>query len=89
MGFGDVKYMAMIGALLGWRGVLLTFVVACLLGSVFGILKLAVLRRMGYAPFGPFLSAGALAMLFGSTYVDRAIQAYMDLIRGLGNPGLR
>jgi leader peptidase (prepilin peptidase)/N-methyltransferase len=88
MGLGDVKYMAMIGTLLGWRGVLLTFVVACVLGSVFGILKLVVLRRMGYAPFGPFLSLGALALLFWSRHVDRAIQAYMDLIRGLGRPGI-
>src|SRR5882672_67348 len=29
MGFGDVKYMAMIGAVLGWWGVLLSFVIAC------------------------------------------------------------
>ena len=83
MGLGDVKYMAMAGALLGWRGVLLTFVVACLFGSVFGIGRFVAVRRMGYVPFGPFLSLGALAMLFGSSWVDRAIRAYLEFCRGL------
>ena len=77
MGFGDVKYMAMVGAVLGWRGVLLTFVIACLWGSLFGIGKVIVTRRMGYVPFGPFLSVGALTMLFFAPLVDRAIQAYL------------
>jgi leader peptidase (prepilin peptidase)/N-methyltransferase len=77
MGFGDVKYMAMIGSLLGWRGVLLTFVLACLAGSLFGIGKYLAVRRMGYVPFGPFLSVGALAMLFWSPLVDAALHAYL------------
>ncbi len=77
MGFGDVKYMAMIGSILGWRAVLLTFVLACLAGSVFGIGKYAVVRRMGYVPFGPFLSFGALFMLFWPGLIDAALQGYL------------
>jgi leader peptidase (prepilin peptidase)/N-methyltransferase len=78
MGFGDVKFMAMAGAVLGWRGVLLTLLVACLWGSLFGIGKLIVTRRMGFVPFGPFLSVGALTMLFAPGAVDRALRAYMN-----------
>jgi len=77
MGFGDVKYMAMIGAVLGWRGVLLSFVIACLAGSIFGIGKFIAVRRMGYVPFGPFLSLGALAMLFWTPLVGAALNAYL------------
>ena len=77
MGLGDVKYMAMIGSVLGWRGVLLTFVLACLTGSIFGIGKYAAVRKIGYVPFGPFLSLGALTMLFWSGLVDDALQAYL------------
>ncbi|HLY09871.1 MAG TPA: A24 family peptidase, partial [Planctomycetota bacterium] len=77
MGFGDVKYMAMIGSVLGWWGALLTFVLACLAGSLFGIGKYAAVRRMGYVPFGPFLSLGALGMLFWSPLVDAALHAYL------------
>jgi len=66
MGGGDVKLLAMIGALLGWQGVIFTIFSASLLGTVVGLgvmvharsnLKLAV-------PFGPFLATGALAYIF-------------------------
>ena len=78
MGFGDVKFMAMVGAVLGWKGVLLTLLLACLFGSIFGIAKLIVLRRMGYVAFGPFLAAGALVMLFWAPFVLEVIDAYMQ-----------
>lgn len=83
MGFGDVKFMAMAGAVLGWRGVLLALLVACLWGSVFGIGKLIVTRRMGFVPFGPFLSAGALTLLFAPGAVDRGLHAYLEFNRSL------
>lgn len=84
MGLGDVKYMAMVGAVLGWRGVLLAFMLACLFGSIFGIGRFIAVRRMGYVPFGPFLSGGALVMLFASCWVDRAIGLYKDWVLRLG-----
>jgi leader peptidase (prepilin peptidase)/N-methyltransferase len=37
MGFGDVKFMAMIGGFTGWQGVLGTIAIASMTGSVFGI----------------------------------------------------
>jgi leader peptidase (prepilin peptidase) / N-methyltransferase len=83
MGFGDVKYMAMIGAVLGWRGVLFTLILACLVGSVVGIVKRVATGTMGYVPFGPFLSVGALVMLLWSDWVDRARFAYVAMLRGL------
>lgn len=79
MGLGDVKFMAMAGAVLGWRGVLLTLGVACLFGAVFGIGKVIVTRRMGFVPFGPFLAVGALTLLFVPGGVDAALGAYMNL----------
>lgn len=79
MGFGDVKFMAMVGAVLGWRGVLYTFLIACLLGSLYGLGKVIVTRRMGFVPFGPFLSAGALTVLFWTPFVDQAIAWYLQL----------
>jgi leader peptidase (prepilin peptidase)/N-methyltransferase len=81
MGLGDVKYMAMVGALLGWKGVLFTFLIACLCGALFGIGKLLAVRRMGYVPFGPFLSLGALVMLFWPHLVYRALRWYMALFQ--------
>ena len=77
MGLGDVKFMAMAGAVLGWRGVLCTLMVACLCGAVFGVGRVIVTRRMGFVPFGPFLAVGALTLLFVPGGVNAAIGAYL------------
>lgn len=63
MGFGDVKFLGMIGAFLGWRGALLSLFVACLSGAVIGVLH-RLLTREAMIPFGPFLALGAVASLF-------------------------
>ncbi len=66
MGGGDVKLLAMIGALTGWQGVLFTILVGSAVGTVCGLIvmqrqksdmKLAI-------PFGPFLSIGAIVYIF-------------------------
>lgn len=44
MGFGDVKLLAMIGAFLGWKGVLGTLMIGSLVGSVIGISTIVLLR---------------------------------------------
>lgn len=65
MGGGDIKMMAMIGAFLGWRGVLLTLFLGALLGTlIFLPLKLAGKQKL--VPFGIFLAIGAAACwIFG------------------------
>ncbi|HTM27126.1 MAG TPA: prepilin peptidase [Vicinamibacterales bacterium] len=72
MGFGDVKMLAMVGAVLGLKLVMLVFVLASILGGVIGIVLLAG-RRADMAtrlPFGTMLAAGALAAsLYGDTLV--------------------
>ncbi|NLO32109.1 MAG: prepilin peptidase [Candidatus Hydrogenedentes bacterium] len=53
MGFGDVKLLAMIGAFLGWRGVLGTLVIASVLGSVVGFALILYFRFKGEAEQKP------------------------------------
>lgn len=58
MGGGDIKMMAMVGAFLGWPGVLLTIFLGAFLGSVIFVpLSLAGNKKL--VPFGIFLSLGA------------------------------
>ncbi len=66
LGGGDIKFLAMIGAFLGWQPVLLTLFLASVSGSIIGILLLVLkfLQRGHYIPFGPFLAAGAFVSLF-------------------------
>jgi len=61
LGMGDVKMLGMIGAFLGWPLMLLTLVLASLLGSIVGV-GLLVTRRgdmKAALPFGTFLAVGA------------------------------
>ena len=66
MGGGDVKLLAMIGAFLGWKGVLFTIFSGSLVGTIIGVtIMVAQGKDSKYAiPFGPFLSMGALLYLF-------------------------
>ena len=73
MGGGDIKLLAMIGAFLGWKPVLLTVVLGGMLGALVGVALIAarVIAREAYIPFGPFLSlAAAVAMLYGPEILD-------------------
>jgi leader peptidase (prepilin peptidase) / N-methyltransferase len=73
MGMGDVKMLAMIGAFLGWKAVLVTMVLASLSGAIVGVVLLTARKgNMQYAlPFGTFLSAAALvASFFGDGLID-------------------
>jgi leader peptidase (prepilin peptidase) / N-methyltransferase len=70
MGRGDLKFLAAIGAFLGWRAVLFSLFAGSLLGSVIGLVTLVVGKPVWSAklPFGPYLAFGALAwMFFGET----------------------
>ncbi|HEX2163052.1 MAG TPA: prepilin peptidase [Thermoanaerobaculia bacterium] len=79
MGLGDVKMLAMVGAFLGWRGVLVTLFFASLAGSAVGLALIAA-RRGGMQsrlPFGVFLAAGAAVALFwGRALVDAYLAAW-------------
>lgn len=78
MGFGDVKLMGLLGAVLGWQPVLLSIFIACLLGSVIGI-TMRLRSGSQHIPFGPFLCAGAISLVFWGDHVDRGLEWYQSL----------
>ena len=59
MGGGDIKMMAMVGAFVGWQGVLLTIFLGALLGSLVFV-PLLLVGQKKLVPFGIFLSIAAL-----------------------------
>jgi len=79
MGGGDVKMLAMIGAFLGWKLVLVTLVLSSVLGSIIGLIVIALRKGgMKYAlPYGTFLALGALvASLAGDAIVNWYVGLY-------------
>jgi leader peptidase (prepilin peptidase)/N-methyltransferase len=80
MGGGDVKLLAMIGAFLGWKAVILTILLSSLIGSISGVIVMVAKGKdFKYAiPFGPFLSLGAVISLF---YGETIVTWYLHLTR--------
>jgi len=65
MGFGDVKFVAMIGTFLGWQATGFTLIGGAVLGSVGGVLQkyLGGDKWAKPIPFGPYLALAALVFL--------------------------
>lgn len=76
MGAGDEKLMATIGAWLGWKYVLLTSLLACVVGSLVGggAIAMGILGKKQAMPFGPFLALGGALTLF---WGDAILSAYL------------
>ncbi len=79
LGMGDVKMLAMIGAFLGWKLMLLTLMLSSAIGALAGVAILASRKGdLKYAlPFGTFLAIGALfASLAGEPIVNWYLSFY-------------
>jgi len=79
MGRGDLKFLAAIGAFLGWRAVLFSVFAGSLLGSLVGLATLLIGRRVWSAklPFGPYLAFGGLGWMF---FGESLLSWYMGLL---------
>ena len=60
MGGGDMKLMAAAGLMLGWKEIILAFVLGCILGSVIHVIRMRVSKAEHTLAFGPYLSLGIL-----------------------------
>lgn len=71
MGFGDVKMMLMAGAFLGLRRTILTILAGSILGAILGAIFIFASRKETTyeLPFGTFLGASALLVVFFGTPV--------------------
>ncbi len=67
MGLGDVKFMAAIGAFLGWPAVVFSLALSSVIGSVVGVALIVMRRREWSArmPYGPYIAVAALIWIFG------------------------
>jgi leader peptidase (prepilin peptidase)/N-methyltransferase len=64
---GDVKFMAAIGAFLGWRAVLFSLAASSVIGSLV-VGALIALRQREWStrlPYGPYIAVASVIWIFG------------------------
>ena len=66
MGFGDVKFMGALGLFFGWINIIIISVLAFLLAAIISVGILIIKRKKvnEYIPFGPFIVASCLVVIF-------------------------
>ena len=71
IGGGDVKLMAAAGLIIGWKAIILAFLIGCILGSVIHLIRMRVSDAVHVLALGPYLSVGILiAALWGEQMIS-------------------
>lgn len=81
MGFGDVKLLGAMGALLGIPGVIYVVLVSSLVGTTVGVALILIGGRewQSRIPYGPYLAAGAVSWVLGG---DQLWNWYIQFVTG-------
>ena len=71
IGGGDIKLMFACGLILGWKRIILAFLLGCIIGSVVHTIRIKVSKAGHVLAMGPYLSAGIfLVALWGNTWIS-------------------
>ena len=71
IGGGDIKLMFACGLILGWKLIILAFLLGCIIGSVIHLIRIRVQGEGHVLAMGPYLSAGIfLAALWGNAWIS-------------------
>lgn len=79
MGGGDIKLFGVLGFILGWKLISITFMIACITGTIYGLaaMKAGKVQKRNPIPFGPFIAIGALISYF---YGNELIRGYLSIL---------
>jgi len=83
LGLGDVTFMGLIGTFLGWQPTVFVFLVAPLCGLAM-ILPFRIVSKRTHVPYGPFLAAGAILVLFSWKWLWLSSRLVFGDARSLG-----
>ncbi len=76
-GGGDLKLMAVVGLMIGWKLVILSFLLGCILGAVIHVIRMRISGADRVLAMGPYLSLGILISVF---WGNQLITWYLGLM---------
>ena len=78
IGGGDIKLMAVAGLLVGWKNIILSLGLGCVLGSVIHVALMKIQNKDRMLAFGPYLSLGIyLSMICGEELISWYLNMFM------------
>ncbi len=80
MGQGDYKFLAGMGALLGWQQIPVIILLASVIGLIFGLTQMAIKHQFKSValPFGPYLAiAGWISLMWGTDILNLYIHQFL------------
>jgi leader peptidase (prepilin peptidase)/N-methyltransferase len=81
MGFGDVKFMAAIGAFLGWHAAIFSLMVSAVIGTIVSVAAILI-RRADWTsriPYGPYIALAAVIYMFLTPELQGMWRDYVTL----------
>jgi leader peptidase (prepilin peptidase) / N-methyltransferase len=88
MGFGDVKFMAAIGAFFGWQATIFSLMASAVLGTIVSLGSIAI-RRAEWStriPYGPYIALAAIIFMFLPQHLQEGWKAYLAIFSQLWGP---
>ena len=80
LGFGDVKLMFACGLILGWKAVIIGFLIGCILAIIIHPIRMKISKESHMLAFGPYLSIGCYISYFVG---DLLINEYINFLNNL------
>lgn len=80
MGFGDVKFMAAIGAFLGWQAALFSLLASSIIGAIIGV-TLILMRKQEWSsrlPYGPYIALATVIWVWAG---NRLVELWLSAVR--------
>lgn len=80
IGFGDVKLMFACGLIVGWKSIIIGFLIGCILTIIIHPLRMKLSNQSHMLAFGPYLSAGVYISFFCG---DLILNSYINWLNSL------
>lgn len=80
MGQGDYKFLAALGAFLGWQQLPIIILLASVIGLIFGVTQMVIKHQYKSTPipFGPYLAvAGWISLMWGNDILNLYLHRWM------------
>lgn len=78
IGGGDIKLMAAAGLLVGWKYIILSLGLGCVLGSIIHVILMKVQKKDRVLAFGPYLSLGIyISMICGNQIIEWYLNTFI------------